>query len=167
MDAPLSRVFMGAMTSGRRARLPTWVVIMRSVLRFTASFLPWVGAVRIAVYLTLPGLGRQSTPRQPVWRGVDCTSGWRVQAPFPLPRERVRERPGDGQNKTGGLATAGWLVVLTKLLLEVVAQLLRARGVTQLAQGLRFDLADALAGYVELAAYFLEGAAAAVFEAEA
>src|SRR4051794_30774455 len=57
--------------------------------------------------------------------------------------------------------------MLRYALLQVVAQLLRARGVTQLAQGLRFDLADALAGYVELAAYFLEGAAAAIFEAEA
>ncbi len=46
-------------------------------------------------------------------------------------------------------------------------QLLAAAGVAQLAQGLGFDLADALAGDVELLADLLQRAGAAVLEAEA
>src|SRR5689334_15749506 len=52
-------------------------------------------------------------------------------------------------------------------LLEVVAQLLAARWVAELPQGLRLDLADALARDHELTAHFLEGAAAAIVQAEA
>ncbi len=46
-------------------------------------------------------------------------------------------------------------------------QLAAAAGVTELAQGLGFDLADALAGDLEGLAYLFEGVFAAVFEAEA
>ncbi len=42
-----------------------------------------------------------------------------------------------------------------------------AGGVTHFAEGFGFDLADALAGDLELAADFFEGAAVAVLEAEA
>src|SRR5947207_1753144 len=46
-------------------------------------------------------------------------------------------------------------------------KLLRARGVPQLAQRLRLDLADPLAGDVERAAHFLQGVLGAVADAEA
>ena len=45
-------------------------------------------------------------------------------------------------------------------------ELLRPRRMAHLAQGLGLDLAYSLAGDLELAAHFLEGAAAAVDEAE-
>src|SRR6185503_8557036 len=44
-----------------------------------------------------------------------------------------------------------------ELLLQVVLELAAPARVTQLAQRLRLDLADALAGHVELLAHFLEG----------
>src|SRR5689334_19162230 len=52
-------------------------------------------------------------------------------------------------------------------LVQIVLELLRARGVAQLAQRFRLDLANALAGDAELAAHLLERAAAAVLQAEA
>src|SRR5216683_1159900 len=52
-------------------------------------------------------------------------------------------------------------------MVEVVAQLSRPRRMTQFAQGFGFDLANAFAGYAELAADFFERSLAAVFEAEA
>jgi hypothetical protein len=52
-------------------------------------------------------------------------------------------------------------------LLQVILQLARTARVAQLAQCLRLDLADPLAGHVELLAHFLEGAGAAVLETEA
>ena len=50
---------------------------------------------------------------------------------------------------------------------EEVAELVRARMMPQLAQRLRFDLADALAGDGEPLAHFLERVLAAIFQAEA
>src|SRR5271165_2200369 len=47
------------------------------------------------------------------------------------------------------------------------AQLPRTRWMTQFAQGLGFDLADAFARYRERLAYFFERVLAAVFQAEA
>src|SRR4051794_36623751 len=52
-------------------------------------------------------------------------------------------------------------------LLQVVLELPGPRRVAQLAQRLRLDLADPLAGDVELLADLLEGARAPVFESEA
>src|SRR5450759_3732222 len=52
-------------------------------------------------------------------------------------------------------------------LLEIVLELAGAARVAQLAQRLGLDLADALAGDVELLAHFLESAGPTVFEAEA
>jgi hypothetical protein len=52
-------------------------------------------------------------------------------------------------------------------LLQVVLQFLAAAGVAELAQSFGLYLADAFAGDVELPADLFEGAAAAVFEAEA
>src|SRR5437660_2780457 len=51
-------------------------------------------------------------------------------------------------------------------LLEVVLELAAPRGVPQLAQRLRLDLTDALAGHVELATDLLERPGAAVLETE-
>src|SRR6266508_737463 len=51
-------------------------------------------------------------------------------------------------------------------LFQVVLELAAPAGVAELAQRLRLDLADALAGHVELAAHLLEGAGAPVLEAE-
>src|SRR5262249_52670904 len=51
--------------------------------------------------------------------------------------------------------------------LEERLELLRARGVPQLPQGLGLDLADALAGHVEGPADLLEGVLGAVSDAEA
>src|SRR5205085_7049377 len=50
-------------------------------------------------------------------------------------------------------------------LLKIVAQLLRAARVAQLAERLRFDLTDALAGHAELAPDLFERALAVVVEA--
>ena len=50
--------------------------------------------------------------------------------------------------------------------LEKALELADAGGVAHFAEGLGFDLADALAGDLELLADFLEGAGVAVAEAE-
>src|ERR1019366_7419070 len=50
---------------------------------------------------------------------------------------------------------------------EVVLELARTARVAQLAQCRRLDLADPLAGHVELLAQFLEGAGVPVLEAKA
>src|SRR3989442_9369006 len=50
---------------------------------------------------------------------------------------------------------------------EECAQLARAGGMPQLAQGLRFDLADALAGHGERLAHLFQGVLGAVVQAEA
>src|SRR6187200_2658566 len=55
---------------------------------------------------------------------------------------------------------------LSSRLLEIVLELAAPAGVSQLAKCFRFDLADALAGDVELLADLLEGAGAPVLEAE-
>ena len=52
-------------------------------------------------------------------------------------------------------------------LFEEVLELFAAGGVAELAQGLGFDLADALPGNVELPAHLLQGAGLAVVQAEA
>src|SRR5579859_1506788 len=52
-------------------------------------------------------------------------------------------------------------------LLQVVPQLLGARGMAQLAQGLDLDLADALAGHAKAFADLLQGALVAVDEPKA
>src|SRR5713226_606329 len=52
-------------------------------------------------------------------------------------------------------------------LLQVVPQLLGARGMAQLAQGLDLDLADALAGHAKALADLLQGALVAVDEPKA
>src|SRR3954466_15949063 len=52
-------------------------------------------------------------------------------------------------------------------LLQVVLELPRPRRVAQLAQRLRLDLADPLAGDVELLAHLLEGPGTPVLETEA
>ena len=53
------------------------------------------------------------------------------------------------------------------VLIQEIPQLLGAAGVAQLAQGLGLDLADTLTGDVELLADLLQGAGAAVHDAEA
>ena len=50
---------------------------------------------------------------------------------------------------------------------QKVLQLLGPAGVAELAEGFGFDLADALAGDVELLAHLFQGAGAAVLDAEA
>ena len=50
---------------------------------------------------------------------------------------------------------------------EVVAETLGARGVPQLAQRLRLDLTNALAGDAELAPHLFQRAAAVVLQTEA
>src|ERR1700674_1398112 len=52
-------------------------------------------------------------------------------------------------------------------LFQVVAELLRARWVAQFAQGLGFDLADALAGYPKALAHLFQRSLVAVDQAEA
>src|SRR3990172_313332 len=47
--------------------------------------------------------------------------------------------------------------------LQIFLELARPFGMAQAAQGLAFDLADALAGQSELGAHFLEGVGAPVF----
>src|SRR6186713_973722 len=56
---------------------------------------------------------------------------------------------------------------LRRLLLQVVLELAAPRRVAQLAQRLRLDLADPLAGDVELLADLLEGPGPAVLQPEA
>ena len=51
-------------------------------------------------------------------------------------------------------------------LFQVVAEFAGAGGVAEFADGFGLDLADALAGYAEFAADFLQGAGAAVLQAE-
>src|SRR4051812_41213817 len=80
---PDSRAFIGAMTSGRRARLPTWVVIMRSVLRFMASLLRFLSAKR--------SLPHPHPSPDELARGAQHF-GLSVHGKFPLPLGRVRER---------------------------------------------------------------------------
>lgn len=58
------------------------------------------------------------------------------------------------------------LVFLIVLLFDVVSELLASRRVTELAQSLCLDLADALTGDVELFADFLKGVRMAVGESE-
>src|SRR4051794_11502363 len=57
--------------------------------------------------------------------------------------------------------------LIRDLLFQVVLELPAPRGMAQLAQRLGLDLADPLAGDVELLADLLEGPGAAVLEAEA
>ena len=52
-------------------------------------------------------------------------------------------------------------------LVQETLQLFRAAGMAQLSEGLGLDLADALPGNVEFLAHFLQGAGAAVLDAEA
>ena len=54
-----------------------------------------------------------------------------------------------------------------KCSVQKVLQLFGAAGVAELAQGLGFDLADALTGDVEFLAHLFQGAGAAVLDAEA
>src|SRR5438270_11332231 len=54
-----------------------------------------------------------------------------------------------------------------RLFVEVVAQLLRARGMTQLRQRLRLDLPDPLSGDAELLADFFQRSGMSIGEAEA
>jgi hypothetical protein len=83
-------------------------------------------------------------------RGPTETRGW-IGA---LPRRRYVEE------ESVGVAGAG-------VEFEEALELADAGGMAHFAEGLGFDLADALAGDVELAADFLEGAGIAVAKAEA
>ena len=71
-----------------------------------------------------------------------------------------------GHKKTGAWAPVFWCSV-GALLVEEGAQVFAAGRVAQLAQGLGFDLADTLAGDVELLAHFLEGVVGVHVDAEA
>src|SRR5699024_7089892 len=74
------------------------------------------------------------------------------------PRSRLR----------GGPKTAPWnLKASAPASVQKVLQFLAAAGVAQFSEGLGLDLADALPGDVEFLAHFLQGAGAAVLNAEA
>src|SRR4051794_9816227 len=105
-----------------------------------------------------------------VLRGARAANALRISSSVnmtsstPLPRTIGRPNrtgPPDADiSRPGGRPPASAAV-------EVVAQLLAAQRVAQLGQGLRLDLADALAGDAELLADLLERAGLAVVEAEA
>ena len=78
----------------------------------------------------------------------------------PSLRHMERKRPSEGEGRSRAEASSG-------LRLDEALQLLRAARVAELAERLRLDLADALAGDLEVLTDLFEGVVALLADAEA
>ena len=65
------------------------------------------------------------------------------------------------------MAPATVVVLSVALIVNEAAQVIGAGRMAQFAQGLGFDLADSLAGYVKLLAHFFQGVVGVHFDTEA
>src|ERR1700730_8858086 len=96
------------------------------------------------------------------WRHPESISGMERRAQF---------TPSSGsfrfEFRLSRFARSGGLELISRGEFEQGAELARAGGVPQLAQGLGFDLADTFAGEGERLAHFLERVLAAVLHPEA
>jgi hypothetical protein len=101
----------------------------------------------------------------------DAPGPWRHKNPFLAWRGAPSFTPSSGsfrfEFRLSRFERSGGLELISRGEFEQGAELARAGGVPQLAQGLGFDLADRFAGEGERLAHFLERVLAAVLQPEA
>jgi hypothetical protein len=103
--------------------------------------------------------------------GSDGPGRWRHRESIFGMERRAQFTPSSGsfrfEFRLSRFERSGGLELISRGEFEEGAELAQAGGVPQLAQGLGFDLADALAGEGEHLAHFLKRVLAAVFQPEA
>ncbi len=102
------------------------------------------------------GISFYLCPKGP--RTTRCAARAARSYPPSSPPQRSGERGPQWtlRNEVPDRLSPSGMTISLALIIQEAAQLTRARGVLQLAEGFGFDLADAFAGYAELLANFFQ-----------